>query len=192
MIINKNGRGNDMIFDTMGTPRLFIREFKEEDFKAIHAYASKPEVTMYLPFGPNSEADTQLYLDKSINNQFQNPRHDYEFAVVLKKDNILIGGCGIHITNFDNREGYIGYCYDKQYWGNGYATEAADAIVKFGFNILNLHRIFATCCPDNINSAKVLEKLGMKKEGHLREHKLQRGIWRDSYIYSVLDYEYQL
>lgn len=181
-----------MFFNTIETGRLIIREFNEDDFKAIHTYASKPEVTMYLPFGPNSEIETQIFLKKVIDYQTLNPRYDYEFAVVLKRSNTLIGGCGIHITNINNREGSIGYCYDKQYWGNGYASESANAIISFGFEKLNLHRIFATCHLDNIGSAKVMEKIGMIKEGCLREHKLQKGKWRDSFIYSILDYEYHV
>ena len=178
-----------MFFDTVETDRLIIREFNEDDFKSIHTYASKPEVTMYVPFGPNSEIDTELFLKKTIDCQIENPRCDYELAVILKQNGILIGSCGIHITNISNKEGYIGYCYDNKYWRNGYASESANAIIKFGFQELKLHRIFATCCPDNIGSAKVMEKIGMKKEGCLREHKLQKGKWRDSIIYSVLDYE---
>ena len=181
-----------MVFDKIETDRLIIREFNEGDLKSIHEYASKPEVTMYLPFGPNNEMDTQLFLKKVIDYQIQNPRCDYEFAVILKQNDSLIGGCGIHVTNIKNKEGSIGYCYDKKFWRNGYASEAADAIINFGFQKLNLHRIFATCCPDNIGSAKVMEKIGMKKEGCLREHKLQRGKWRDSFIYSILEYEYNV
>ncbi|MCB2312823.1 GNAT family N-acetyltransferase [Clostridium tagluense] len=181
-----------MFFNTIETDRLIIREFNEDDFKAIHAYASKPEVTMYLPFGPNSEMDTHIFLKKVIDYQTLKPRYDYEFAVVLKQNNILIGACGIHVTNINNKEGSIGYCYDKQYWGNGYASESSDAIINFGFEKLNLHRIFATCHPDNIASAKVMEKIGMIKEGRLREHKLQKGKWRDSFLYSILDYEHNV
>jgi len=88
-----------MFLDYIETERLIIREFNEGDFKSIHTYASKPEVTRYLPFGPNSEMDTQLFLEKVMNYKLQNPRCDYEFAVVLKKNNTLIGGCGIHVTN---------------------------------------------------------------------------------------------
>ena len=179
-----------MIFSVLETERLIIREFNENDFISVHAYASKPEVTMYVPFGPNNETDTQTFLKKVVYYQIQNPRHDYEFAVILKQSNNLIGSCGIHITSINNMEGSIGYCYDKQYWGNGYAYEAAKAILNFGFTKLGLHRIFATCHPDNIGSARVMEKIGMQKEGRLREHKFQRGNWRDSFIYSILDYEY--
>ncbi len=179
-----------MLSNHIETERLILREFRAEDFESVHRYASKPEVTKYLPFGPNTEEETCLFLHKALEYKLQNPRSDYEFAVILKKDNVLIGGCGIHITSSSNKEGSIGYCFDSQFWRNGYALESANALIQFGFSILKLHRIFATCHPENIGSAKVLERVGMVKEGCLREHKYQKGKWRDSFIFSILDYEY--
>jgi [ribosomal protein S5]-alanine N-acetyltransferase len=179
-----------MLINDMDTERLIIREFGAEDFDSVHLYASKPEVTKYLPFGPNSEKETRMFLQKAMDYKRQNPRNDYEFAVVLKKDNTLIGGCGIYITDTSNKEGSIGYCFDNQFWRNGYASESANALIRFGFESLKLHRIFATCHPENIGSAKVLERVGMVKEGCLREHKFQKGKWRDSFIFSILDHEY--
>ena len=102
----------------------------------------------------------------------------------------MIGACGIHISSPSNREGWIGYCYNRKYWGDGYATEVAIVIIGFGFKHLNLHRIFATCDPNNIGSVKVLEKIGMSREGGLRDHKYQREEWRDSFLYSILEQEY--
>lgn len=180
-----------MILDYIETNRLIIREVNEGDFKSIHTYASKPEVTKYLPFGPNNEIDTKFFIEKVMNYKDQNPRCDYEFAVVLKENNTLIGGCGIHIASINNKEGFVGYCFDNEFWGKGYGSEAANAVINFGFNKLNLHRIYGTCHPDNIGSSKVMEKAGMIKEGRLREHKLQKGKWRDSFLYSILDYEYK-
>jgi len=173
------------------TERLVLREFNKEDFALIHIYASDPEVVRYQPWGPNSEVDTQLFLEQNLSYQLDNPRYDYEIAVVKKDDNKLIGACGIHVSNPNHREGWIGYCYNRKYWGNGYATEAAKAVIKFGFKHLNLHRIFATCDPENFGSAKVLDNIGMAKEGQLRENKLQKGEWRDSIVYSILEQEYK-
>ncbi len=180
-----------MFFNVVETERLILRELNKEDFASIHSYVSDPEVCRYQTWGPNSEADTQCFLDGSIKYQFDSPRYHYEIAVVTRADNKLIGSCSIHITNLQNREGSIGYCYNKQYWRSGYASEAAKAIIKFGFEDLNLHRIFATCDPNNIGSSKVLEKIGMKREGHLRENMWQKGKWRDSFVYSILEDEYR-
>lgn len=71
-------------------------------------------------------------------------------------------------------------------WGQGYATEAARAILEFGFAELGVRRIWATCRPENVGSCRVLEKIGMVREGHLREHVLIRGEWRDSLLYASL------
>lgn len=179
-----------MIFEVLETKRLILREFNKSDFHAIHEYASDPEVSIYLPWGPNREVDTENYLNSIISYQAHYPRKDYEIAIELKETGLVIGACAIHISDSKTREGYIGYCFNQRYWRNGYASESARAIIEFGFNSLNLHRIYATCDPNNIGSAKVLEKIGMKREGHIREHKLQRGKWRDSYLYSILEQEF--
>lgn len=179
-----------MQFERVETKRLILREFEEADFGPMHAYASDPEVSKYETWGPNSELDTKIYLDSILSYKLNDPRKDFELAVELKATGLLIGACSIHVVDSEAREGYIGYCYNKEYWNKGYASEAAKAIVGFGFKSLNLHRIYATCDPNNIGSSKVLGKIGMKKEGHLREHKLQRGKWRDSFLYSILEYEF--
>lgn len=180
-----------MLFNTIETERLSLREINKEDFVCIHCYASDSEVSKYLSWGPNNEVDTQDFLDEVMKYQLDSPRNDYEIAVLTREDNHLIGACSIHISNPYNREGWIGYNYCKQYWQNGYASEAAKVIIEFGFKDLHLHRIFATCDSFNIGSAKVLGKIGMKREGHLREHKWQKGKWRDSFLYSILEHEYE-
>lgn len=181
----------NIIFYNRKTERLILREFNREDFLSIHSYASDPEVSKYLPWGPNNEEDTQAFLNEIIRYQLDNPRYDYEIAVVTKENNKLIGACSIHISSPRNREGWIGYCYNREYWRKGYASEAANEIIRFGFEDLNLHRIFATCDPNNIGSAKVLEKIGMKREGRLRQHKWRKREWRDSSLYSILEQEYK-
>ena len=173
------------------TPRLLLREFVPEDFSAVMRYASDPEVTRHMLWGPNGEVETRGFLNHAIHCQGEARRTAYELAVILKDTNELIGGCGIGIVHADHREGEIGYCFDKAYWGNGYATEAARALLSYGFETLKLHRIYATCSPANHGSAHVLEKCGMQREGVLRQHKWMKGAWRDSFLYSILEQEYQ-
>jgi ribosomal-protein-alanine N-acetyltransferase len=81
----------------------------------------------------------------------------------------------------------MGYALHPDYWGKGYATEAAQAIVNFGFKHLKMHRIWATCDVKNKASEKILKKCGMKKEGRLRSHMLLHGHWRTSYLYAILE-----
>ena len=173
------------------TKRLVLRDFNEDDWEAVHEYASDPEVVRYMEWGPNTEEETRNFIKRAISHQNEKPRRNFTLAIVLKSEGKLIGGCGIVVSDPENRQGYIGYCLNRNFWGRGYATEVAEALVKFGFERLNLHRIFATCDPKNLASARVLEKVGMKLEGHLREHKLAKGKWKDSLLYAILDYEWK-
>jgi RimJ/RimL family protein N-acetyltransferase len=171
------------------TPRLLLRDFVKDDWRAVHSYAADPEVVRYMEWGPNSDAETRNYVELVIASQKNQPRLDYDLALTLRAVNRLIGACGLHISNPHNREGWIGYVLNRECWGQGLATEAARALLIFGFTQFGLHRIFATCSPHNAASARVLEKIGMRREGHLREHKWHRGTWRDSFLYAILEHE---
>ena len=103
----------------------------------------------------------------------------------------LIGNCGLRVNDASLREGNIGYELDSHYWGKGYATEAAHEMLRVGFEEHNLHRIWAGCVADNIGSARVLEKIGMKREGHFREKEFFKGKWWDGLLYAILDHEWQ-
>jgi RimJ/RimL family protein N-acetyltransferase len=168
-----------------------LRDFEEADWKSVHEYSSDPEVVRFMPWGPNTVEDTQNFIKRALTSQQEQPRRNYSLAVVLTSQNVLIGSCGIYVSNPDLREGYIGYVINRNYWGQGYATETAKALLKFGFEQLNLHRVFATCNPANSASARVLEKTGMKLEGHLREYKWMKGKWEDSLQYAILDHEWK-
>lgn len=171
--------------------RILLREFRENDWEKVHSYASDPEVVRYMDWGPNTKEETKAFISRSISSQKEEPRRKYTLAITLKGENKPIGSCDICVASSENKEGWIGYCLNRQSWNKGYATETAEALLKFGFQQLDLHRIFATVDPDNIASIHVLEKAGMKHEGHLREHKWSKGRWRDSLLYSILENEWK-
>ncbi len=170
------------------TERLILRDFEEADWESVHTYASDPEVVRYMEWGPDSEEDTSDFIQRVITHQRAEPRRHFELAVVLKEEDRLIGGCGISVEG--HLEGSIGYCYSRHFWGREYATEAGETILAFGFEQLGLHRIFATCDTESVASAKVLEKIGMRQEGHLREDSYEKGRWRDSFLYAMLEHEW--
>ncbi len=170
------------------TDRLVPREFEVADWRTVHSYASDSEVVRYMDWGPNTEDETKNFIQQSIASQKEQPRKSYTLAIILKDDG-LIGSCGIHVSDPTNREGWIGYCLNRHFWRRGYATETARALLRFGFDQLNLHRIFALCDPGNIASVHVLEKVGMQREGHFRERKLRKGKWHDELLYAIIDYK---
>jgi ribosomal-protein-alanine N-acetyltransferase len=175
---------------TLETERLVLREFEESDLQAIQEYASDPEVVRYMGWGPNSEDDTRAFLKRALEQRRQQPRVEYGLAIILKAESRPIGSGGITIANLDQKEAELGCCFNRHFWGQGYATEAARTFVAFGFEELGLHRIYATCDPANVASAHVMEKIGMQREGRLREHRWRKGRWRDSYLYAILEQEW--
>jgi ribosomal-protein-alanine N-acetyltransferase len=173
------------------TERLVLREVAENDWPAVHAYAIDPLVSQFMLWGPNTEQETRDFVSQAIASQQEVPRQRYELAIVLQSSGQLVGTAGIGVTAPEHREGSIGYCLNRPMWGYGYATEAARRLLAFGFDKLDLHRVWATCDPQNLGSAHVLEKIGMRREGHLREHLWQKGKWRDSYVYAILEHEWR-
>jgi RimJ/RimL family protein N-acetyltransferase len=169
------------------TDRLLLRHWQPNDWVAVHEYAADLAVIAFMSWGPNSEAETKVYIDTSRAQYEERPQRDFELAVVEREGDAVIGGASIHITSVENREAYIGYTLRHESWGRGYATEIAQRLLRFGFGELHLHRIFATCDPRNQRSRHVLEKIGMAQEGHFRENVWMRGTWRDSLVYAILE-----
>jgi [ribosomal protein S5]-alanine N-acetyltransferase len=98
----------------------------------------------------------------------------------------LIGSIELRVVSFEHRRGEIGYVLAREWWGLGYATEATRRLLAFGFDQLGLHKISATCDPENRASVAVLTKNGMHQEGILRDHIYVRGQWRDRLLFSVI------
>lgn len=172
------------------TSRLYLRDFQEADWQDVHAYSVDPEVLRYIQATIPSEEETHEVIRSWINGKADQPPH-YDFAVISQSEKCLIGWCCIQISIGKLQEGELMYVFNRKYWGQGYATEAARAVLEFGFLELKLHRIWATCRPMNVGSRHVLEKLGMRQEGHLRQHVWMRDSWHDSYLYAILDHEWR-
>lgn len=170
------------------TERLILRDFVSEDEAAMHDYASDPEVVRYLMWGPNTAEETAAFMRLTLASQRERPRRTWDLAVARRADGRLIGSCGIRLK--DAPDAGMGYVYVRDAWGQGYGTEAARSLLDAGFRQLGLHRIWATCDPENSGSARVLEKAGMRREGHLRRHAWVKGRWRDSLLYAVLEDEW--
>ncbi|MEL3971417.1 GNAT family protein [Rossellomorea oryzaecorticis] len=170
--------------------RLKLREMKESDWKEVHDYASLEIVCQYQPWGPNTIQDTRTFIEEVLADKKMQPRTRFMFAIVLLDDNRLIGAAELNIRDSQHKNGEIGYIVHPDLWGKGIASEAAKLMIQLGFTHFHLHRIQATCDPNNIASSRVLEKVGMKREGVLRESIMIKSGWRDTAIYSVLESEY--
>jgi ribosomal-protein-alanine N-acetyltransferase len=172
------------------TARLVLREFRADDWRAVLAYEADPRYMRFYDMDERTEADVRAFVQMFVEQQAESPRLRFQLAVTLKDSGALIGNCGIRVDNPEWREANIGYEIAPDLWGHGYASEAARAILKFGFTQLGMHRIWAWCVADNTASGRVLEKLGMTLEAHEREKELIRGRWHDTLTYAILEREY--
>ncbi len=174
------------------TTRLILREFREDDWVDVLGYWNDPSYQRYYPDIEDRASVVRDLVTTFVASQSAEPRRIWQLAMSDASDGRLIGNCGIRVNNPDIGEANIGYELNPGYWGRGYATEAATAIVRFGFESLDLHRIWAECVADNTGSSRVLEKLGMRREAHFREHQYYRGRWWDTLIYAVLAHEWHI
>jgi ribosomal-protein-alanine N-acetyltransferase len=172
------------------TERLILRDFVRDDWQRVSEYQSTPLYLRYNPWIERTPEAVQDFVGWFLDQQLQRPRLKYQLAVLLKSNHRLIGNCGVRMDKVDDIEANIGYEFDPNYWNYGYATEAAHAIVDFGFQHFGVHRIWADCVADNTGSAHVLEKLGMTLEGQLREKEYFKGRYWDALIYAVLEQEW--
>jgi len=163
------------------TARLALREYTVADFEAVHAFATNPRTLVFVDWGPNSKQDTLDFLNYCATTAHAVPRTGYTLAITLA--GAVIGSVGLTVHHQTRAE--IGYTINPTHWGRGYATEAAKALLDFGFSELALERITATCRPENVGSAGVLAKLGMNQTGHLRNDRRIRGAWLDSLVFSI-------
>ncbi|MEN6372913.1 MAG: GNAT family protein [Armatimonadota bacterium] len=171
------------------TGRLIIREFTPADWEAFHEYSTQPDVLQFHKFSPESELDTRRFLDEIIASQSDSPRRRFEMAVTLKTEGQVIGGCGLYLLPRHDQAA-IGYVLNRNFWGFGYATEVAEALLRAAFTDMGIHRISTWCDTENSRSAKVLEKIGMRREGHFIKDRQHAGKWRDSYSYAILEEEW--
>jgi RimJ/RimL family protein N-acetyltransferase len=169
------------------TTDLIIRRFTEEDWKDLYEYLSNPTVVEYEPYGVYSQGD--CVVEAKRRSQDKN-----FFAVVLKKENKVIGNLYFSKGDFDTWE--IGYVFNLSYQGNGYATQGAQALIDYAIKNCNARRIIAKCNIMNISSWKLMERLNMRREGFYKKKlffKLDESnqpIWIDAYEYAILAEEW--
>lgn len=177
---------------TLTTDRLLLREFTEDDWPRVREYQLDPMYLRYYPWTPKDRSPEAVrdFVAGFMSYRTESPRTRYQLAVTLKPEGVLIGNCGIRRSSADQTTADLGYELDPKYWGRGYASEAAEAMVSFGFSRLGLHRIEATCVADNLGSIRILEKLGMRLEGRLRERDFYKGRWWDTLSYGILAQEW--
>jgi RimJ/RimL family protein N-acetyltransferase len=171
------------------TPRLSLRPWRGDEVDRYHRLRGDPEVARYLydePLTRRQAADRLAGLHTEIAEEgvWMN------LAVEVVGPGPVIGDVGLNWVNHTHRQAEIGYVFDARYRGHGYATEAAAALVDLAFTGLGAHRVCGRLDARNRASARLLERLGMRREAHLVENEWVKGEWADEAIYAVLAREW--
>ena len=175
------------------TKRMLLRPFRENDLDLITALYCDEEILRYAPFDVMSSKQAEKHLSIIIRDWRETPLRSLEFAVVQKSDGAKIGRSHILIDP-ETDTGMIGWFLRKEYWGNRFAGEAGEALIRYCFDGLELHRVNAFCHPENLASRRVLVRCGLRQEAWYRQKCRYRkhGVisWEDEMEYAILASEW--
>ena len=175
---------------TLETERLLLRPFGLEDAPALQSLASAREIaatTLTIPHPYPDGAAAEWISGRAA--AFERGEA-VDFAIVVRDEEVLVGAVGLRLRREHDRA-ELGYWIGVPYWGHGYATEAAAAVVGYAFQTLGLHRVLASHYTKNAASGRVLEKIGMTHEGRRRAHTLKWGEYLDEEVYGILRDEWE-
>ena len=171
---------------TIETERLILRPFTLADAGDVQQLSGDPAIaatTLHIPHPyPDGAAESWI----STHQERWQSGLGAIYAITLRETGVLVGAISVLGISLQNSHGEMGYWIGKPYWNNGYCTEAARALIRFCFDILGLHRVFAHHLARNPASGRVMEKAGMRYEGTLREHTRKTDIFEDLPVYGIL------
>jgi RimJ/RimL family protein N-acetyltransferase len=174
------------------TPRLLLRPYTADDLEGLYAIQSRPEVARYLYWEPRTRDEVRESLArKQRETALTDEGQALALAVEHRESGALVGEILLFWLSRANRAGEIGYVFHPDHGGHGYATEAARVGLELGFDGLGLHRIIGRLDARNTASARVLERLGMRREAHFVKNELVKGEWTDEVVYAILDEEWR-
>lgn len=176
----------------IATSRLLLRPYAEGDLDDLYDIQSRPEVTRYLYWDVRSRDQVREALEKKIRASALIEQGDVlTLAVVLPETGIVIGDVMLRWASSEHRQGEIGYLFHPRFGGRGYATEAAVVMLRLGFEGLGLHRIIGRLDARNAASARVLGRLGMRREALFVQNEIVKGEWTDELVYAMTEEEWR-
>ena len=173
------------------TERLLLRPYSSGDVDALHAFHRLPEVVRYLATGPRSRADVQaIVAERSVARVLTAEGQALCLVAELAASGEVVGDCVLFWRSREHQRGEIGYVFNPAHHGRGLATEAAGALLRLGFEGLGLHRVVARCDARNTASARVMERVGMRREALHVHYEFVKGEWVDELFYAILRTEW--
>ena len=181
----------DIGFAGLRTPRLILRRFRPSDLPRFCAYRSDPRVARYQSWESCSEEEGRRLLEGQLTLHPDMPGTWFQFAIELGESGELIGDCGLHTCADRPGQSEIGFTLAFEHQGRGYAIEAVRCVLDYVFGKLGKHRVIAVTDARNAPAARLLEGVGMRREGHFIENDWFKGGWADEYQYALLEREWR-
>jgi RimJ/RimL family protein N-acetyltransferase len=172
------------------TKRLILRRFTARDAEAFLAYRNDPRIAQYQSWEGCTAEEATEFVHRQATRQFGVPGEWLQIAVALKESDQLIGDCAVRIHPQEPRQATIGVTFAQAYQKRGYAVEALSGLLDCLFARAKLHRVVADTDPKNTAAWRLMERLGLRREGHLHQSLWFKGDWADEFLYAILREEW--
>lgn len=173
-------------FDRIDTSRLVLRRFTEADLAAFVAYRSDPEVARYQSWSDYDARRGRALIEEMRTLQPGEPGRWFQFALALKATGELVGDCALKVEAHEPRQAELGFTLARGHQGQGLGREAVHALLGYALSTFGLHRVVAVTDALNAPAARLLERVGFRREGHFLENVWFKGAWGSEYLYALL------
>ena len=179
---------SEAAFTQIESERLRIRRFKDSDLAPFMAYRNDPKVARYQSWYSYDQREARAFIREMKSAQPGVPGEWFQFAIESTQD--LIGDCALRVDEHKPYRAEIGFTLAREQQGKGFASEAISVLLDYAFDALRLHRVVAIADCRNAPSVALLERVGMRREGHFLENVWFKGGWADEYLYAILKDEW--
>lgn len=181
----------DTGFTCLRSPRLTLRRLQSANLAGFCDYRSQPDVARYQDWETFTRADGERFLEQQSQLCPDVPGTWFQMAIELVRSGALVGDCGFHCPPHDPRQAEVGITLAPEHQGQGYAAEALGNLLDYAFFTLHKHRVTAVTDAANAAAVRLLERVGMRREGHFLQSVWFKGRWGDEFLYSVLQGEWE-
>jgi RimJ/RimL family protein N-acetyltransferase len=181
---------SDAGFTRIESERLILRRFRDSDLASFMAYRNDPEVARYQSWESLVEQDARTFIREMESAQPGVTGEWFQFAIESKETDWLVGDCALQVDGQEPYRAEIGFTLAREHQGKGFASEAVSRLLDYAFEELSLHRIVAIADCRNEPSWTLLERVGLRREGHFLENVWFKGGWSDEYLYAILKDEW--
>jgi RimJ/RimL family protein N-acetyltransferase len=180
----------DVDFTALESPRLRLRRLRASDLPAFCRYRADPAVARYQSWETFTREEGARFFEEQAGHHPDIPGTWFQMAVTLKQTGDLLGDLGLHTLGDEPRQAEIGFTLAPAAQGKGFATEAVTCVLDYVFLRLGKHRVTALTDAENLPAQRVLERVGMRREGHFRQNVWFKGKWGDECLFAILRTEW--